>query len=321
MKKKKLKLKKQAYYIFAGIVVIIVGIILGINYYNDAKYKETMEYKLMEKGYTLEQTKTLQEKLSETELTTILEKEKDDQILDFLNQKYFLFKNLDTYMEYVEEEEETDLAKVVAIVNVHANLKWYEEEYESDTSLNEQMIVNKFYALKEDYTPENISVIPLTYSYGEEGDNVLIDYAYEEFLNLWRAAKEKGYYLMVTSSYRDYASQKEIYDDLKKSQGERAAESIAARPGHSEHQTGLVVDMTSTTAPSGTEFKDSEEYKWLKENAHKYGFIERYPEGKTYLTGYEPESWHWRYVGKEAATVCYEEKITYDEYYAYYIEK
>ena len=77
MKKKKLKLKKQAYYIFAGIVVIIVGIILGINYYNDAKYKETMEYKLMEKGYTLEQTKTLQEKLSETELATILEKEKN----------------------------------------------------------------------------------------------------------------------------------------------------------------------------------------------------------------------------------------------------
>ena len=249
MKKKKLKLKKQAYYIFAGIVVIIVGIILGINYYNDAKYKETMEYKLMEKGYTLEQTKTLQEKLSETELTTILEKEKSDQILDFLNQKYFLFKNLDTYMEYAEEEEETDLSKVVAIVNVHANLKWYEEEYESDISLNEQMIVNKFYALKEDYTPENISVIPLTYSYGEEGDNVLIDYAYDEFLNLWRAAKEKEYYLMVTSSYRDYASQKEIYDDLKKSQGEKAAESIAARPGHSEHQTGLVIDMTSTTAP------------------------------------------------------------------------
>ena len=57
-----------------------------------------------------------------------------------------------------------------------------------------------------------------------------------------------------------------------------------------------------------------------KVNAYKYGFIERYPEDKTYITGYEPESWHWRYVGKEAAKIVHDENITYDEYYAYYIE-
>ena len=79
--------------------------------------------------------------------------------------------------------------------------------------------------------------------------------------------------------------------------------------------------MTSKNSPYSNEFADSEEYKWLKEHAHEFGFIERYPEGKTYLTGYNPESWHWRYVGVEAATTMYEENITYDEYYAFYIEK
>jgi len=158
-------------------------------------------------------------------------------------------------------------------------------------------------------------------AYGDEGENKLIDYAYDHFMELWEAAKEAGYHLIVTSSYRDYESQKEIYDYRKNSQGERKADETAARPGHSEHQTGLVVDMTSKSAPIDEDFKESEAYKWLKENAYKYGFIERYPEGKTYITGYAPESWHWRYVGIEAATIIQNENITYDEYYAYYIEK
>ena len=79
--------------------------------------------------------------------------------------------------------------------------------------------------------------------------------------------------------------------------------------------------MTSKTEPLADSFTDSEAYKWLKENAYKYGFIERYPEGKTYLTGYNPESWPWRYVGLEAAKTMHDEDITFDEYYAFYVEK
>ena len=183
------------------------------------------------------------------------------------------------------------------------------------------MNVNKFYTLSATYTPENLRNIELSYAYGEEGENKLIDYAYDKFLELWQAANEQGFYLMVTSSYRDYESQKEIYDYRVSTQGERKADETAARPGHSEHQTGLVIDMTSKTEPLADSFSNSEAYKWLKENAYKYGFIERYPEGKTYLTGYSPESWHWRYVGEEAAKLIHDEDITFDEYYAFYIEK
>lgn len=320
-KKKRLKLKKKIYYFGAFIVFLIVGILLGINYYNDYQYKQTNEYKLLEKGYSLEDTKTIFAKLSETEQQKLIDNDKDDKIISLLEQKYFLEKNLEDYKEYINKNNETDYAKVISIVNVHANHKWYQLELNTNEDLSMLMNVNKFYALSETYTPENLKNIDLTYAYDEEGKNKLIDYAYDKFLELWQAANDQGFYLMVTSSYRDYESQKEIYDYRVSTWGERKADETAARPGHSEHQTGLVIDMTSKTEPLADSFTDSEAYKWLKENAYKYGFIERYPEGKTYLTGYNPESWHWRYVGLEAAKTMHDEDITFDEYYAFYVEK
>lgn len=320
-KKKRLKLKKKVYYFGAFIVFLIVGILLGINYYNDYQYKQTNEYKLLEKGYSLEDTKTIFAKLSETEQQKLIDNDKDDKIISLLEQKYFLEKNLEDYKEYINKNNETDYAKVISIVNVHANHKWYQLELNTNEDLGMLMNVNKFYTLSETYTPENLKNIDLTYAYGEEGENKLIDYAYDKFLELWQAANDQGFYLMVTSSYRDYESQKEIYDYRVSTWGERKADETAARPGHSEHQTGLVIDMTSKTEPLADSFTDSEAYKWLKENAYKYGFIERYPEGKTYLTGYNPESWHWRYVGLEAAKTMHDENITFDEYYAFYVEK
>ncbi len=320
-KKKRLKLKKKVYYFGAFIVFLIVGILLGINYYNDYQYKQTNEYKLLEKGYSLEDTKTIFAKLSETEQQKLIDNDKDDKIISLLEQKYFLEKNLEDYKEYINKNNEIDYAKVISIVNVHANHKWYQLELNTNEDLEMLMNVNKFYALSETYTPENLKNIDLTYAYDEEGKNKLIDYAYDKFLELWQAANDQGFYLMVTSSYRDYESQKEIYDYRVSTWGERKADETAARPGHSEHQTGLVIDMTSKTEPLADSFTDSEAYKWLKENAYKYGFIERYPEGKTYLTGYNPESWHWRYVGLEAAKTMHDENITFDEYYAFYVEK
>ena len=320
-KKKRLKLKKKVYYFGAFIVFLIVGILLGINYYNDYQYKQTNEYKLLEKGYSLEDTKTIFAKLSETEQQKLIDNDKDDKIISLLEQKYFLEKNLEDYKEYINKNNETDYAKVISIVNVHANHKWYQLELNTNKDLGMLMNVNKFYTLSETYTPENLKNIDLTYAYDEEGKNKLIDYAYDKFLELWQAANDQGFYLMVTSSYRDYESQKEIYDYRVSTWGERKADETAARPGHSEHQTGLVIDMTSKTEPLADSFTDSKAYEWLKENAYKYGFIERYPEGKTYLTGYNPESWHWRYVGLEAAKTMHDEDITFDEYYAFYVEK
>ena len=319
MKKRKLKLKKQAYFILAIPVIIIVIVLLGINYYNDYKYKQTNEYKLIEHGYTMDDTKYLLEHLNDDKISNLLSRDKDDNIIALLKEKYFLWKNLDKYLEYYKKNSDKSLKDIISIINVHSNNKWYQVKYETDISKNELMLVNKFYELNKDYSPDNLENISLKYSYGNYGDNKLISYAYDEFINMHADALENGYYLIVNSSYRDYQDQDEIYSYRKKTQGERKADETAARPGHSEHQTGLVVDITSKGAPIDVDFSESDDYKWLQNNAYKYGFIQRYPKGKTYITGYEPESWHYRYVGKDAAKIIHDEDITFDEYYAYYI--
>lgn len=322
MKKKKLRLKKSVIRFFIVFVILIVGVIYGLKYYNNYKYQQTNEYKLLQKGYSMEEIALLQNNLDEEEINNLLNEENKNEIyLNLFKEKYYLKKNLDEYLTYYQKNNEKSFKDIVAIVNTHANNKWYAIELDSKPELKELLIVNKFYKLKADYIPENLEVISLSYSYGNEGDNKLVKVAYDEFLNLWQAAHENGHDLMVTSSYRTYEEQKEIYDERKISQGERKADETAAHAGNSEHQSGYVVDMTSKNEPTDVEFSDSQAYKWLQENAYKYGFIERYPEGKTYLTGYSPESWHWRYVGKEAAKIVHDEDITYDEYYAYYIEK
>ena len=180
------------------------------------------------------------------------------------------------------------------------------------------MLVNKFYHLTKDYAPDDITNISNTYAY--EG-NRLRKIALDAYINMYNAAKDDGIKLIINSSYREYEKQENIYEDYKNWYGEVKADKQAARPGYSEHQTGLAIDVFSSDNQLSGTFKDSTGYKWLKDNAYKYGFIERYPENKEYLTGYEFESWHWRFVGIEAATVIQKENITFDEYYAYYIEK
>jgi D-alanyl-D-alanine carboxypeptidase len=314
---KRKKLKKNV--AFTGIVIIILFIILivfGVKKYQYYQYTKTYEYKLLEKGWNEDQVKDILS-LYKNNLDDILNKDIDINIINLAKEKYFLYKNLDTYLEYINVNSDESLTNVVAIVNVHANNSWYEYDIDTDTSLNERLIVNKFYHLNEDYLPDDIVEVSSTYAY--EG-NSLRQIAYDAYKNLYNAAKDDGITFIINSSYRDYSYQKGIYEDYKNWYGQTKADSQAARPGYSEHQTGLAIDVFSSDNQLSGTFKESSGYAWLKENAYKYGFIERYPEGKEYLTGYEFESWHWRYVGIEAATTIHEENITYDEYYAYYIE-
>ena len=125
---------------------------------------------------------------------------------------------------------------------------------------------------------------------------------------------------MVSSSYRTYEKQELVYNDYKNSRGTEYADSIAARPGYSEHQTGYTLDIFEKTNSNQKTFHESTTYLWLKDNAHNYGFILRYPEDKEDITGYSFESWHYRYVGKDIATYIYQNNITFDEYYAYYLK-
>lgn len=113
----------------------------------------------------------------------------------------------------------------------------------------------------------------------------------------------------------DFFNQKEIYELNVEHQGKEAADLYSAAPGHSEHQTGLAMDLTTVDANFDLveSFADTNEGKWLAENASKYGFIIRYPKEKIDITGYAFEPWHIRYVGKPYAKYLSQNKLTLDE--------
>ena len=120
------------------------------------------------------------------------------------------------------------------------------------------------------------------------------------------------------SGFRSYETQKSIYERYVARDGQAAADRYSARPGHSEHQTGLAFDVCATGyACISSGFNDTMPAKWLSENAHKYGFILRYPKGKESETGYKHESWHFRYVGKDLAEKLYNNGnwITMEDYF------
>ena len=126
-------------------------------------------------------------------------------------------------------------------------------------------------------------------------------------------ALEAGYHIIAVSTYRNYGYQKKLYKHYVKTKGKKYANVCSAKAGHSEHQTGLAVDVANSSLDYDN-FDQTNEFEWMKNNAHKYGFILRYPKDKTSITGYKYEPWHYRYVGKDIAHIIYQKKITLEEY-------
>ena len=153
--------------------------------------------------------------------------------------------------------------------------------------------------------------LPKTYNPGEDPK------AKQAMDNLILAAKEAGFSLIAFSSFRSYDYQTNLYDKYVARDGKANADRYSARPGHSEHQTGLAFDVGEIGQEDlwlTSEFGETPAAKWLAKNAHHYGFILRYPEGKEDITGFMHESWHFRYLGKELATKVYESGLTLEEY-------
>ena len=143
------------------------------------------------------------------------------------------------------------------------------------------------------------------------------------FNELAKDAKKEGYTILAMSTYRSYSRQKTIYNNYLNSENGDVAkvDTYSARAGHSEHHTGLAVDVKNDTK-AYTKFGETKEFEWMKENAHKYGYILRYTAENQFITGYKNEPWHYRYVGIEIATQMKKENISsYEEYYFMYLDK
>ena len=294
-------------------ISLLVGLAFLIKHIN---YTKTYDYKLLKIGYNKEDVKIIKNKLKNKQIDTLLDKKYNKNIPVFLEEKYFIFDNLDNYLKYIKDNKDKTTKDIVAIINVNADKEFYKDTVKTDIEKEELMLLNKYNYLDENYNPDDLLEFSNQYAYGE--NQKLKKVAYNAYISMFNKAKEDGYTLIANSSYRSYNEQKEIYDKYVSWYGDEA-DKTAAKPGYSEHQTGLAVDIQSYCSQN-KDFDQCEEFTWLNNNAYKYGFILRYPEGKEYLTGYEYESWHYRYVGKDAAKYIYENKITFDEYYAYFIK-
>ncbi|GIN87329.1 hypothetical protein J6TS2_37150 [Heyndrickxia sporothermodurans] len=134
---------------------------------------------------------------------------------------------------------------------------------------------------------------------------------------MFSAAEKDGIYLAGASGYRSQETQVSLYNNYVNIDGKNLADRYSARPGHSEHQTGLAIDVSGASGECAIEdcFAGTAEAKWLANHAHEYGYIIRYPKGKENLTGYIYEPWHIRYVGEDVSKEIYYRDITLEEYF------
>lgn len=180
------------------------------------------------------------------------------------------------------------------------------------------VLVNREHKLSYAYVPEVLVLPEVAAAPGKEEAIYLRPEAAEALERLFGEAAAAGHALYAISGYRSYTTQKAIYQRKVDAVGEARAGLTVAPPGASEHQLGLAMDINGhTTVKQGLvqAFGESPEGQWVNENAHLFGFIIRYPQGKTKITGYAWEPWHLRYVGVEDATQVYTLGVTFEEYH------
>lgn len=191
--------------------------------------------------------------------------------------------------------------------------RWYKNIKTVKNSGSYYVLVNKNNILPKTYMPTDLVYVEGQY---------LRKLAYTYYKKLRSALNKKGMSLYAVSGFRSYDAQKKNYERIKKIYGASYAEKYVARAGHSEHQTGLVMDVGRIYNRELGDFDNSKQYKFIKANAYKYGFIIRYQSENKTQTGYYPESWHLRFVGVAIAKLMHDNKLkSLEEYIFYYKPK
>lgn len=279
-----------------------IDIYYEINYKNIDNFMVVIN-SLIESGYLISDINKIIDNYDEY-LVIYLTSNKVVDISNYLDYKYFNSKNIDRYLKYFNG----DYKDTIINVNIGLDKEYYEDSVIVN-EYNKNMIVNKYNKLSKTFVPPKLEKIKKC----TKEKYYLTKEAKDAFNKLCEASIKDNMGISISSAYRSYDEQEEIYNYYVEESGVKYADNFVARPGFSEHQTGLSVDIVSL---SSTYFVYSKEYKWMKENAYKYGFILRYEDDKKDITGYNGEAWHYRYVGEEVAKYIYENDITYEEYYA-----
>ena len=295
-------------------------------YYKDANLDSYSKIKYQDQKNIIKNINTLIDKgYSNSNISLILAHGNDDDVSEFAKRdkikyleefyslSYAKLKYYDRYVKYSSETGE-DEETTVLFVNLSMDTDDYFNPVKT-SAFSIDMLVNKHYKLDEDFVPDDLVEFDQEYCNDEvqEGNREAV----VAFKNMYEAAKKEGLGLVINSSYRSYQDQENICNTFKDLYGEGYVTKYVALPGFSEHQTGLAFDIGST---SSKVFAESKEYEWMKENAYKYGFILRFTKSNAYITGFRSEPWHYRYVGKKIAKYIYENDISFEEYYAEFLD-
>lgn len=270
--------------------------------------------KLVKIGYSNDEINMILSHGSNEDVKDFIKREKVKYLEEFYTISYAKLKNYDRYVSYMDQSREDEETSVL-----YVNLDLDKENYKDYRKVNEfsyTMLVNKHNKLDEKFVPDNVVTISTDYASekGIKANSQAVNYAKDMIDD----AKDEGYHLIINSAYRSYQDQEKIVNTYRELYGDTYVEKYVLLAGFSEHQTGLSFDFGSKDTKV---FIQSDEYKWMKENCYKYGFIHRFKSDYEDITGIRSEAWHYRYVGKKAAKYIYENDITLEEYYAKFLDK
>jgi D-alanyl-D-alanine carboxypeptidase len=239
-----------------------------------------------------------------------------DAIAETEEYPHYFTENAERYGDYQARFPDMPFDVVIALVNVNNDLEPY-RDVDTVADPNEiSVLLNKYFSLPTDWEPDGLTDIGRGFLVHPE--------AAVQFEKMQDAMRADNLNLVIISTYRTPARQRNLFNRALATRGVERAERAFARPGHSEHNMGLAVDVMHRGHAGGTmtsmRFERSRQFSWLVENAHDYGFILRYPQGYIEISGYIFEPWHWRYVGVPIATAMYDRGIiSYEEFYGRYL--
>lgn len=277
-----------------------------INYRDSDKYLENIS-KMLDIGYNAKEINLIYEKLSDIGINYIIDNEYIDKIDGLINVDYFKEDKIDRYIKYRNGNSGILDSDIILRVNIGLDNKYYTNVINVSDSDNIDTIVNKYHQLSSDYEPKDLVKV-------KYGGVTLRSEAATYFDKMCEDALKDNIYIYGGSGYRSFSHQTRLYNNYVSTDGFDNAERYSARPGFSEHQLGLAMDIMNKNWTFVS--KNDKEYTWLINNSYKYGFILRYPEGKEDITGYMYEEWHFRYFGLELAKKLYDSKMVYEEYIA-----
>ncbi len=262
---------------------------------------------LLEKGYQASEINQIYEYMSSKNIAAILASDYTD-LSEFYQVVNFDFNKINRYRAY-QTLENIAMKDAVTRVNLNLDLPFYSTVTEITDPASLTVTVSKYRHLPSTYVPEDLEDIP--------GYNLqLRKVAMDDYQKLIAASLLDDLSLIPYSTYRSYDYQVKLYNYYLQRDPQSVVDTYSARPGHSEHQTGLTIDIRSSS--SFDNLTDSD-YEWMLNNSYKYGFIIRYPKNSQNITGYVEEPWHIRYVGVDVATKIHEENISLDEYNDLYL--